>query len=191
MSINYKSTVNDAVASKKLVIETGAYLGDGINKFIENGFERVVSIEIDTRLFEHCKNRFRDNESVQMVNGNSVDYLRENIEKMPDEVLFFLDAHFSGGITSHADGQKVPLIEELEIILSGFTGDTCSIIIDDADYFSEDEKDFAGEDYDWWSGITESKVLDVLAAHSEFSFEHYYAEDKTVYVIKVKRKNEN
>ena len=188
MSINDKRTVDDAVTSKKLVIETGSHLGDGINKFIENGFERIVSIEIDTILFEHCKNRFRDNESVEMVNGNSVDYLRENIQKMPDEVLFFLDAHFSGGITSYADGQKVPLLEELEIILSGFMGDTCSIIIDDADYFSEDEKDFAGEDYEWWSGITESKVLDVLAAHPKFSFEHYYAEDKKVYVVKVSRK---
>lgn len=188
MSINYRNTIENAITNKKIVIETGSYLGEGICKFLYIGFERIVSIEIDKKLFEHCKKRFKRYKSVEMVHDNSVDFLRRNIEQIPNEVLFFLDAHFSGGVTSHADGQEVPLIEELEIILSGFMGDTCSIIIDDADYFSEDEKDFAGEDYEWWSGITESKVLDVLAAHPKFSFEHYYAEDKKVYVVKVSRK---
>ena len=61
--------------------------------------------------------------------GNSPDVLRSLAATIDEPVLFYLDAHWSGGVTAHGE-VEVPLLEELEIIRKRPHGDF--IIIDDA-----------------------------------------------------------
>lgn len=99
-------------------IETGSYAGDGIQLALESGFQKVYSIELSPNLYRDCINRFRGNEKVEIILGDSTYKLREILEKNPGmKFTYWLDGHYSGGSTAKGE-KECPLREELESILS-------------------------------------------------------------------------
>lgn len=91
-------------------IETGAYEGDSIQLAIDSGFSKIYSIELDKTLYEKCVNRFKENETIHMICGDSSIELLKILQKNPNTPFtYWLDAH---------TGDSTPLIIELEMILS-------------------------------------------------------------------------
>ena len=99
-------------------IETGSYLGDGIQLAINSGFSEIYSIELGDHLYQHCQRRFQGNPNVNLILGDSSIKLKELLDKHPKTAFtYWLDGHYSSGIT--VKGEKyTPLAEELEAILS-------------------------------------------------------------------------
>lgn len=110
-------------------IETGSYLGDGINFALQAGFQNIISIEIADKYYSHCSNRFANEPKVQVIKGDSAIILWDIIKTIDAPITFWLDGHCSGGDT----GQGIaycPLLHELAHI-EKHPIKTHTILIDD------------------------------------------------------------
>lgn len=99
----------------KIFIETGSYLGDGIQQALDAGFEVVISIELSDKYFSISTNRFIDNPKVKILKGDSYKVLPDVLKDIDTPVTFWLDGHYSSGDTALGD-YWAPLIQELDVI---------------------------------------------------------------------------
>lgn len=136
----------------EVFIETGSYVGDGIQAALDAGFKQVLSIELSPFYYEHCKKRFKGNKKVRLFLGSSIDVLPRLLKVINTPVTFWLDAHYSGGDTAKAK-QDVPILEELEIIKYHVIK-THTILIDDIRLIGKDSLD--------WNKFTIQEVESLL-----------------------------
>jgi hypothetical protein len=121
--------------SLKILVETGTFRGDMVNA-LKDSFIRIYSIELDDRLFNRAIKRFKAWKHIHIMHGDSGKRLPEVIEQLDQPTLFWLDAHYSAGIT--ARGQvDTPIFQELEHIFSSDQSGHV-IVIDDARCFGTD-----------------------------------------------------
>jgi hypothetical protein len=116
----------------EILIETGTYLGDMVEAQ-RNHFKRIYSIELSEKLFNRAKKRFKDHPQITILNGDSGIVLNKLIPDIDKPALFWLDGHYSGGITAKAE-KECPVPEELEAILKSQMPHI--ILIDDARLFN-------------------------------------------------------
>jgi hypothetical protein len=109
-------------------IETGTYLGVTTKRCAPH-FDKVYTIELDKTLADQATTFLSNNKNVQVLQGDVLTQLPEILNRDIENVLIFLDAHFSGGVTACGDLPE-PAIEELTI-LSKFSDKISGIIIDD------------------------------------------------------------
>ena len=111
-------------------IETGTHKGDGVQRALDVGFNKVISVEILPEFYTQCVERFKGNENVYLYLGDSNDKLAEML--IGNEAsLIFLDGHFHNGD---------PLKGELEI-LKNQPINTHTIIVDDMpNYFGDGQE---------------------------------------------------
>lgn len=112
----------------KNLIETGTYLGVTTRRCASH-FDRVYTIELDLELARKASDFLRGNHNVNVLQGDALDILPTILSEGIDNVLIFLDAHFSGGDTACGDLPE-PAIEEIKI-LARFQEKIAGIIIDD------------------------------------------------------------
>lgn len=120
-------------------IETGSYLGSGIQKALQAGFKEVYSIELSPSLYDHCCKLFEGNPQVHLYLGDSSIELENIISVIDQQATFWLDAHYSGGIT--ATSGNSPILTELKVIAQ-HPIKTHTILIDDVRLFGTSESDF-------------------------------------------------
>lgn len=96
-------------------IETGSYQGDGIQRALDAGFSCIYSIELSASLHAHCKNRFAWNPGVHLVLGDSSTVLSLVLDTIDAPATFWLDGHYSSGITARGK-TNTPILKELEAI---------------------------------------------------------------------------
>lgn len=117
----------------KIFVETGTYLGQTVDD-LENKFDKVYSIELDNILYQNAKKMFSNNKNVNIFRGDSAEILNKIVKTIKSPALFWLDAHYSGGIT--AKGSKnTPILKELTIISKNLVKGSV-ILIDDAREFN-------------------------------------------------------
>lgn len=122
-----------AESSLKVFVETGTYLGDTVEA-VKNTFKEIYTIELDKTLYQRAKQRFSKEKHIKVIHGDSEKMLPEVLKNVNGPTLFWLDAHYSGGLT--AQGNKpTPILEELKCILSHPIKDHV-ILVDDARYFN-------------------------------------------------------
>jgi len=115
-----------------ILIETGTYKGDMISSCLNN-FKNIYSIELDEKLALAAQERFKDNAHVKIIHGDSANILQFVISPIQEPVIFWLDAHYSGGETTRGE-QDTSIIQELgQIFMSGRKDDV--ILIDDLHMF--------------------------------------------------------
>lgn len=116
----------------KVLVETGTFYGDMV-RAMENKFDRIFSIELSPELHQRAQRRFRKSRHVELVCGDSADELGKIVARLDVPALFWLDGHYSAGVT--AKGTKnTPILEELDhIFASAVPGHV--IVIDDARSF--------------------------------------------------------
>ena len=99
-------------------IETGSYIGLGIDLALRSGFDTVFSIEIAETYYNLCDIKFKNEPRVKLILGDSYYKLGELLDKYSTTPFtYWLDGHYSGGDTGFGV-EETPLIRELEFILS-------------------------------------------------------------------------
>lgn len=114
-------------------VETGTYLGDMIEAQRLN-FSQLISIELGHHLFKRASLRFNGYSHILILEGDSGKVLPSVLRDLKDPAIFFLDGHYSEGITALGD-KECPIYEELKHILSHEVSNHV-ILIDDARYFT-------------------------------------------------------
>ncbi len=118
--------------SLKTFVETGTCLGDTLGYVSKSGV-RCMSIELSRELYEAACDQFSQNKNVRLVHGDSAQRLPELLEEINEPALFWLDGHYSGGVTA-CGGTHTPISAELTAILKHPKKHI--ILIDDARCFN-------------------------------------------------------
>ncbi|NQT02448.1 MAG: hypothetical protein HQ580_10515 [Planctomycetes bacterium] len=116
----------------KIFIETGTYLGDMILS-VKDHFEKIVSIELGDKLYKEAMHKFINYKHISVYHGDSSTVLPEILKKIYEPCLFWLDAHYSEGITVKGK-LETPILQELDCILKHKIAGHV-ILIDDARAF--------------------------------------------------------
>lgn len=144
--------------SPSAFIETGTFLGETV-AVMRHHFPRVISIELDERLFERAHSLFRRNKHVTILHGDSAQLMEDVLAEVEGPCLFWLDGHYSGGITAHGM-EETPIRSELRQILSHLHPGHV-ILIDDARIFNDNPN---------YPDIAELRAM-VSSHNSQLSFE--------------------
>ncbi len=115
-------------------IETGTYLGVTTN-YVQSFFKKVFTIELSKLLADEATEYFASKNHVKVLQGDSGLMLEDIVKNNPEKKLFWLDAHYSAGITaSSAKFGDTPISREIEVILDNWTKESV-ILVDDAGLF--------------------------------------------------------
>jgi hypothetical protein len=112
-----------------LFIETGSYIGDGIQQALDAGYEKIISIELSDRYFKESTERFISEPKVTVVQGDSYKVLPGILDEVNTKSTFWLDGHHSCGDTALGD-YWTPLMQEPDAIKNHPIKDH-TIMIDD------------------------------------------------------------
>lgn len=115
-----------------ILIETGTYKGDMVYA-MKNNFKKIYSIELGVDLWKQACKRFKNQKHITILQGDSGKVLVELVSQINERALFWLDGHYSSGITSRGE-KECPVFEELGSILN--TQFNHVLLIDDARCFN-------------------------------------------------------
>lgn len=118
----------------RMLVETGTYRGQTVDGCL-GYFDRIWTIELDHALHHAARRRFLPWPHVTVVHGDSVACLPAILAEIEGPTLFWLDAHYSGGITAQGE-IDTPIWTEITTILER-VGSTDVILIDDARDFGK------------------------------------------------------
>lgn len=113
-------------------VETGTLRGDMIQGILRE-FSDITSIELDSTLAEQARYKFRHCRNVRVVQGDSTLMLPAIVQSLRVPTIFWLDAHYSGGVTARGT-VDTPIQEEISCLLRHPLIATV-ILIDDARCF--------------------------------------------------------
>jgi len=161
---SYKISVIKEYAAKfksEILIETGTYLGETIEACKRN-FKKLISIELDQRLYESAVNKFKTEPNISIYQGDSGEVLENVLTNISQPCLFWLDGHYSEGFTAKGS-LNTPIIKELKHIFD-HPNKNHVILIDDA-------RCFTGED-DYPDIATLKKIINDYDPGLQFSVEN-------------------
>lgn len=113
------------------LIETGTYLGDMVFA-MQDRFDTIISIELSERFYQKAVRRFKGFKQVTLLQGDSGLVLQQTVPQLSGAALFWLDGHYSGGLTAKGE-KECPVYEELAAILASSYPHV--LLIDDARLF--------------------------------------------------------
>jgi hypothetical protein len=105
-----------AAAGARVFIETGTYYGLMLQACVRH-FDRLYSIELEPHFYRRASVIFGRNSKVTLLHGDSADLLHALLQKIESSCLFWLDAHYSGGLTGQTK-LETPIRSELEAIFN-------------------------------------------------------------------------
>ena len=117
----------------KTFIETGTSYGDMIEAQ-KKTFDRLYSIELGKDLWKKAVKRFRQDANVTILQGDSGKVLETVTSDLNEPAIFWLDGHYSGGITAKGDKES-PILEEVNAIFK-FKNIGHILLVDDARSFN-------------------------------------------------------
>lgn len=116
----------------KELIETGTFTGEMVDA-VKDLFPSIISIEIDKKLARRAKRKFKKYPHIHILEGDSAEVLPRLIQEKKGQCIYWLDGHYSGGITGRGE-KDTPIVEELNEIFKNYQNDI--ILIDDARSFN-------------------------------------------------------
>lgn len=135
----------------RVFFETGSGYGTGIFHSLQYPFQVIFSVEIDKEQSDLLEKFFRFDQRVQIINGLSIDALKNVIPQIPLNIpiFFFLDAHFpyadlgKKGFGDEKDENiRMPLYQELLFIKENRIdkGAKDFILVDDIMLYDDDNE---------------------------------------------------
>lgn len=118
----------------RTLVETGTYLGSMVHA-MRHDFQVIHTVEVDAALATLARRRFAGLSHVTVHQGDSTTVLPEILRTLNGPALFWLDGHYSGGITSMG-AKESPIIEEMEALMADRERRHV-ILIDDARCFGD------------------------------------------------------
>lgn len=126
--LNYRS-----MYKVNTLVESGTYLGDMVFG-VKNKFHSIISIELSDFYFKKALQRFKSQPHIKIINGDSGKEIKKILNKTNQPCIFWLDGHYSSGLT--AKGKlNTPVLNELKSILAHKIKSHV-ILIDDARCFT-------------------------------------------------------
>lgn len=123
-------------------VETGTFMGDTA-ALLTCEAKEVYTIEPDRALFERAAARFVGNTNIHVIHGLSENILPSLLATLSGTVNFWLDGHYSGGIT-HQGPTDCPVREELSSIEKNLVRyDNVTVLIDDIRCFDPSIPEYA------------------------------------------------
>jgi len=116
----------------RVLVESGTFVGLTVAASLPS-FDRIYSIELDQELAGKAAGLFRSFPQVTILQGDSGVVLPKILADLDRPALFWLDAHYSGGITARG-GSDTPVEAELRSILDHPVPGH-AVLIDDAREF--------------------------------------------------------
>ena len=98
----------------QIFVETGTYLGATTMEMLKH-FKKLFTIELSDDLFRWAQRKFLKYPHVETLHGDSGKVLFDIVDEIDSSVLFWLDGHYSGGITAKGD-TACPIFKELEAV---------------------------------------------------------------------------
>lgn len=99
----------------KYFVESGTYVGTGLEMALAAGYEKLYSIELDPGLCENAQALFSQFPQVKIIHGDSGAVLPSLLQEIDAPATFWLDGHYSGDGTAKGDTHS-PILKELEAI---------------------------------------------------------------------------
>lgn len=123
-------------------VETGTYLGQTTKVLIKHGLF-VYSIEPEPTLYSNAVAYFKSYPNVEILNGLSEEVFPSLLQKLSGDINFWLDGHYSAGIT-HKGPQDTPILDELTNISKNLKhfGKVC-VMIDDIRCFNPELEEYS------------------------------------------------
>lgn len=115
----------------KILVETGTYKGDMVYTQM-NYFREIYSIELADYFYTKAVERFKKYPQIHLFHGDSSIMLKTVLREIEEPVVFWLDGHYSGGLTAKGD-RECPIWGELDAIFP--TKYPHVLLIDDARCF--------------------------------------------------------
>jgi hypothetical protein len=97
------------------LVETGTFLGEMVFAQKDH-FKSIISIELDRTLYEDAGRLFAPYAHIQILQGDSGEVLKRVVPKLAERALFWLDGHYSAGITARGK-KETPILDELRALL--------------------------------------------------------------------------
>ena len=116
----------------RALVETGTFYGQTAFA-LRDDFDRIDTIELSEQLFRKARRRLAGWRHIRTWQGDSAAVLPEVIATLDEPAVFWLDAHYSDGVTARGDSDT-PIMRELELILDHPVAGHV-ILIDDARCF--------------------------------------------------------
>ncbi|MFO0323077.1 MAG: hypothetical protein ACK504_11705 [Bacteroidota bacterium] len=118
-----------------ILVETGTYLGAMV-KAQADTFKKIYTIEVSEEIYIKTKKSLSNLTHVEFMLGDSGEVLKKLASQISETALFWLDGHYSFGITSKGV-LNTPIYKELDYIFG--TNFDHVILIDDAMDFTGNE----------------------------------------------------
>jgi len=149
-------------------VETGTYYGD-TTAFLAKTGQHVFSIEPSPELARIAVERFKGFHNVTILEGLSENRLPQLLGEISGPVSFWLDGHFSAGVTFQGP-RDTPIREELAAIEAHLSRlGTAVILVDDVRCFEPSNPDFLGyPSRGWLVGWAERNSLVWTIEHDIF-----------------------
>jgi hypothetical protein len=117
-------------------IETGTFMGD-MSAYACSLFSQVHTVELSPTLAQQATERLAGNTNAAVHTGDSGQVLRRLLPTIDVPCFFWLDGHYSGGVTARGE-TDTPIARELMAIADCCTR-PAAIFIDDARVFGTDD----------------------------------------------------
>lgn len=111
-------------------VETGTYLGR-TSKWLASHESRVITIEPDERLVRRARRLFKKRQNVSVIQGSSERVFVELLPELRGNVSFWLDGHFSGGITASGESETPIRMELAQIEVHRHKWSGLNVFVDD------------------------------------------------------------
>lgn len=132
-----KIAAKDNLIMNDVFIETGSFIGEGIQAALNLGFKHIHSIELSEKYYNICKKRFAQHPNVTIHLGDSGVILKNLIKDIDEGITFWLDGHYSSADTACAQDYCSPIQQELETIRQ-YSHPDHVIMIDDMKDFTKE-----------------------------------------------------
>lgn len=150
----------------RYLVESGTYLGEGVEEALANGFEHIITYEVYAPTFMKAYEKFRNHSNVTVLFKSSIDMFDE-IKNINEPITFWLDGHYSSGNTSYDITQFYPLLKELDSISKHHIKNH-SICIDDRRLMNKTDENTPNN-----IGVTEDEVRKaLLKINSNYKIEY-------------------
>lgn len=115
-------------------VETGTYFGDMVHA-VKDIFAAIYSIELGVELHELARRRFSHVSHVRILQGDSGDVLEQVLREVTEPCLFWIDGHYSVGVTARG-ALETPIEMELAHIAGHPQRNRHVVLVDDARCFT-------------------------------------------------------
>jgi len=160
-----------------ILIETGTYMGDGVQCAFDAGYKKVYSCDINSECVSNAREKFKDEDFTVLLKPSEI-ALKDFLDGIDQRCVIFLDGHAMpkdghpstrefGSTTLNENALTCPLVEELQIIKEHHIKDHV-ILIDDFQCFNtwcfddlsyDDVLDFVKTINPKYTNILKSNVL--------------------------------